>query len=72
MIVKQEAQTNINGASQKGASVQGFPNDFEEVGVWVAQFMPLSNASSEVLKTLSGAASREGLVASIYPEEKIS
>ncbi len=70
MEVKQEAQTNINGASQKGASVQGLLNDFEEVGICVVQVMPLSNASSEVLKTLSGAASRKSLVATIYPEGK--
>lgn len=72
MRVKQGAQTNINGASQKRASVQGFPNDFEEVGIWLAQVMTLSNASSKVLKALGGAASRKSLVASIYPKGKTS
>lgn len=57
MRVKQEARTNINGASQKGASVQGLLNDFEEVGICLVQVMLLSNASSEVLETLRGAAS---------------
>lgn len=65
MRVKQEAQTNINGASQKGASVQGLLNDFEEVGICFAQVVILSNAASEVFETLSSAASRKGLVASI-------
>lgn len=65
MRVKREAQTNINGASHKGASVQGLLNDFEEMGICPAQVMPLSYASGEVLETLNGAASRKSFVASI-------
>jgi len=65
MTAKEEAQTNINGASQKGASVQGLFNSFEEMRIWAAEVMPLSNASSEVLKTLNSAAPRKSLIASI-------
>lgn len=75
MRVKHESKTsstNINGASQEGASFQGLLNDVEEVGICVPQDITLSNASSKVLKTLSGASSRKSLVASIYPKGKMS
>lgn len=65
MRVNQKAQTHINGASQERTSVQGLLNDFEEVGISLAQLVTLSNTSSEVLKTLNSAAPRKGLVGSI-------
>lgn len=72
MRVTEGAWTNINGASQEGASLQGLLDDFEEVGIWVSQLMPLSDSSSEIFKTLSGAASGKSLVASIHSKGKMS
>lgn len=65
-----KAPTNINGASQKGASLQGLLNDFEEARICVLQLMSLGNASREVLKSLSGAASGKSLIASIYSKDE--
>lgn len=54
--------THINGAAKERAFLECLLNDFEEVGGWPLQLIPFCNATSEVLETFSGGATREGLV----------
>lgn len=58
----------INGAAQQGASLQGFADYPVQVSGCFAELVHLRHAACEVLKTLSGAASRQSLIGAIQPD----
>lgn len=62
--------THINGAAEKRAFLKRLLDDFEEVGRCLLQLIPLGNSTSEVLKALSGSATRERLIRSVQPARK--
>lgn len=49
--------TYVDGAAQQRSSLQGFSDDAVEVFGGFAEFIHFRHAASEVLKSLSGAAS---------------
>ena len=59
----------INGAAEQGASVQRLPDDAVQIPGGFAEFVHLRNPSSKILKALGGAASGQGLVRPVQPEE---
>ena len=62
--------TYVDGAAQHRASVQGLPEDVEEVVGGLLGLVHLAHAPGEVLHGLQSAASLQRLIAPVQPETK--
>ncbi len=63
----QAEESHINGAAQQSSSLQGFLDDLKHVGRSFAQLVALSDASSEILETLTGGSSRQSFITAVHP-----
>lgn len=59
--------TDVDGAAQQGASLQGPADDAVQVGGGFPQLVHLRHAAGEVLETLRRAAAGQRLVTAVQP-----